>query len=146
MEVEEFKKMMELQDYKRIDAKKFKNYTEFRDYQSGDMTSIDETKLKIILPEDLREKIETLVRKRKFVGHSINSSKNKPGNVLHKCDHIWSITGEKQERILFLMTKPNELTFFREFSSDEKDGYNQFLKEVSNKFANVTSRWNQYLE
>ena len=145
MEKKQFEDMMKMENYKKINTEKFKNYTELRDYQSKDMIDPDPN-AEFIIPENFQQKINELFKKTKFDGHSLTSKKNKPGNLIHKYDHIWCVIGENDERIIFLMTNKNEFTFFREFLSSEKNDYNIFLEEVSNKFANISERWKQYLK
>eukprot|EP01080_Neovahlkampfia_damariscottae_P009218 gene9218-1305_t len=138
MDVEAFKTMMSMSPYRGIDTTKFENATELRNFKAQGMPDI---------------KLISWLLKGNFFGASSNSKKNKPGNILYKGDHVWTLIGENNERFIFLMTKIDDsqckmeyLTCFDCSESKDKQKYNAFLDEVDDKFANITDRWSDYLK
>ena len=131
MDVETFKRMMSMITYQRIDRTKFKNATELRNFKAQGMPDVSSKEPLLSVPESLKDKINQLVTKGNFFGASSKTNKNKPGNIIYKGDHVWTLIGEKNERFMFLMTKIDDsqckMEYLGCFEDKDKDKYLTFF-------------------
>jgi hypothetical protein len=172
MDYEGFAQMIGMKDYKKVDIKTH-GAKKIRNLRKNDMEEIylskSEKKLKRFeflfekfqfAAKDEFETCQTFVKKKPNYGKirknvfSKNSNKNQQGAFLYKGDHVWTyyLDDENDKKMTFLMIKSEkEQCTFRflhrfEMSTNKNEDYNNYLTEITDKWANFQKSWFDFLE